>query len=674
MHAEENQENNHEHTKQGHGNKHDHQEHHRQMAEDFKKRFWISLVLTIPILLLAPIIQGALGLRQTLAFSGDSYVLFAFSVIIFIYGGKPFLTGLWSELKSRQPGMMTLIGLAITVAFVYSSAVVFGVSGRTFFWELATLIDVMLLGHWIEMKSVLGASRAMEELVQLLPSEAHRVTNGGTADVPVSELSEGDKIVIKPGERIPADGSIVEGNSDVNEAMLTGESTPVDKGEGDEVIGGSVNGDGSLTVEVQKTGEEGYLSKIVDMVSEAQSAKSRSQNLADRAAFWLTIIAISAGLVTWLAWWLGVGRAFDFALERSVTVMVITCPHALGLAIPLVVAVSTALSARNGLLIRNRNSFEQARNIQAIIFDKTGTLTQGTFGVADVFPAGETSREELLTLAASVEQKSEHPIAKAIVEETEETRDAQEFEAIKGKGAKAKVDGKNVAVVSPGYLEENNLSVPEGMTDRSGLAGKTVVYVVVDDTVLGAIALADQVRPESREAIDKIKERGITAMMVTGDNEAVARAVADELGIDEVFAGVLPDKKADKVKEVQGRDLVVAMVGDGINDAPALAQADVGVAIGAGTDVAAETADVVLVQSDPLDVVEMIRFAEATHRKMIQNLWWATGYNVVAIPLAAGVLFSLGILLSPAVGALLMSLSTVVVAVNARFLKVNDDD
>jgi len=655
---------------------HDHQSHHAHMVADFRRRFWISLALTVPVVALAPMIQQWLGLEETLRFPGDGSVQFAFATVIFIYGGWPFLKGLADELRQKQPGMMTLIGLAITVAYVYSSAVVFGVEGSVFFWELATLIDIMLLGHWIEMRSVMGASAALEKLVKLMPADAHLVQeDGSTTEVKVTELDHGDRVLGKPGEKIPTDGVIVEGRTSVNEAMLTGESKPVEKGEDDEVIGGAINGESSITVEVRKTGDETYLSQVIDMVRRAQESRSRSQNLADRAALWLTIIAITAGALTLVAW-LAVGRAFDFSLERSVTVMVITCPHALGLAVPLVVAVSTAVSARHGLLIRDRSAFERARNLDAIVFDKTGTLTEGRFGVSDVITLGDMNEDELLALAAGLESQSEHPIAEGIVRGAEE-RDLdyaapKDFEAIPGKGARATVDGRNIKVVSPGYLKENSINVNDDRVREVADQGKTVVYVLVGDgdEVARAIALADVIRPESREALAKLKEMGVQVMMLTGDAEAVAKWVAAELDLDDYFAEVLPDQKAAKIREVQDRGLIVAMTGDGVNDAPALTQADVGIAIGAGTDVAIESADIVLVRSDPGDVTSIVELARATYRKMVQNLWWATGYNAFAIPLAAGVLAFAGVILSPAVGAVLMSASTVIVAINARLLRL----
>ena len=653
----------------GHGGHHDH---HAHMVADFRKRFWISLVLTIPVLLLSPMIQRFLGLGEALRFPGDTFLTFLFSSVVFFYGGYPFLKGIYDELKKLRPGMMTLIALAISVAYFYSSAVVFGLSGKTFFWELATLIDIMLLGHWIEMKSVMGASRALEELAKLMPSDAHKILEDGSIqDVPLDELNPGDRVLVKPGEKIPADGIVVEGQSSVNEAMLTGESKPVSKKPGDPVIGGGVNGEGSLTIEVRKTGKDSFLSQVIDLVREAQASKSKTQDLANRAALWLTLIAIGGGAITLFVWLAIMHKDFAFALERTVTVMVITCPHALGLAVPLVVAVSTAISARNGLLIRNRVAFEAARNIEAIIFDKTGTLTEGKFGVTDVLTLnGLVNPKELLKYAAAVEVHSEHPIARGIVDFAGETAAVSDFKAIPGKGAQGQVDGKLVQVVSPGYLREKHIDLQDERVDALKAQGKTVVFVLLDGKIVGAIALADIIRPESKEAVRKLKEMGIRTMMLTGDNAQVAKWVADELGLDEYFAEVLPHEKAAKIKEVQARGLTVAMTGDGVNDAPALAQADVGIAIGAGTDVAVETADIVLVRSNPLDVVSIIGLAKATYKKMVQNLAWATGYNAFAIPLAAGVLYSYGILLTPAMGAVLMSLSTVIVAINARFLKV----
>jgi len=649
-----------------------HHDHHAHMVADYRKRFWISLLLTVPILLLSPMIQKFLGIGVALQFPGYTFVLWVLSSTVFFYGGFPFLKGLVDELRQATPGMMTLIALAISVAYFYSSFVVFGLTGKFFFWELATLIDIMLVGHWIEMKSVMGASRALEELAKLMPSDAHKIMpDGKIVDVPLDQLHSGDHVLVKPGEKIPADGIVVDGETSVNEAMLTGESKPVHKTTGKPVIGGAINGEGSITVEVKKTGKDSFLSQVIDLVREAQESKSKTQDLANRAAFWLTLIAIAGGGITLFIWLAIMHKDFAFALERTVTVMVITYPHALGLAVPLVVAVSTAISARNGLLIRNRGAFEAARNIQAIIFDKTGTLTEGKFGVTDaVLLDGELSEKELLAYAASVEVHSEHPIARGVVNSAEESWDVKDFKAIPGKGAQGVVKGKKVMVVSPGYLRENQMEIQDSKIEELNAQGKTVVYVMIDGKVVGAIALADIIRPESKEAVTRLKKMGIQTMMLTGDNKQVAKWVADELGLDGYFAEVLPHEKAAKLKEVQSRGLTVAMTGDGVNDAPALAQADVGIAIGAGTDVAVETADIVLVRSNPLDVFAIIGLAKATYKKMVQNLVWATGYNAFAIPLAAGALYKFGILLSPAAGAVLMSLSTVIVAINARFLKV----
>ena len=648
--------------------------HHAHMVADFRRRFWVSLVLTVPVLVLAPHIQGWLGLHDALTFPGDNLVQFVLASAIFFYGGWPFLTGLVGEVRTRRPGMMTLIGLAIAVAYGYSSAVVFGLRGEDFFWELATLIDIMLVGHWIEMKSVLGASAALESLVRLIPAEAHLVqSDGATRDVPVTELRRGHRVLVKPGEKIPTDGVIVDGHTSVNEAMLTGESKPVEKAKGAAVIGGSVNGEAAITVEVTKTGDETYLAQVIALVRQAQESRSRSQDLANRAAVWLTGVALGGGAVT-LGAWLALGTSLPFAVERTVTVMVIACPHALGLAVPLVVAMSTALSAANGLLIRDRSAFERARALDAIVFDKTGTLTEGRFGVTDVISLGARSEQELLRLAASLESQSEHPIATGVVRSAGERGVAvtppKDFRAIPGRGAEALVEGVKVKVVSPGYLKASGLSAYHPRMREVAEQGKTVVYVLVDERVEGAIALADVIRPESREALARLKAMGIRVMMLTGDASAVARWVARELDLDEFFAEVLPDQKATKIKDVQARGLTVAMTGDGVNDAPALTQADVGIAVGAGTDVAIESADIVLVRSDPRDVTAIVELARATYRKMVQNLWWATGYNVLAIPVAAGVLYPAGILLTPAVGAVLMSVSTLIVAFNARLLRL----
>ena len=647
-------------------------EHHAMMIADFRRRLRISLALTVPILLLSPMIQGFLGLAGRLDFPGDRYLLFALSTVVYLYGGWPFLTGIANELKSKAPGMMTLIAVAITTAYAYSSAVVFGLSGSIFYWELATLIDVMLLGHWLEMRSIAAASSAVEELARLMPAEAHKVMpDGSMKDVPLDELATGDSVLVKPGEKVPADGQVVDGETSVDESMLTGESVPVPKQVGATVIGGSINAEGAITVEVKKTGADSYLAQVTELVRLAQESKSRTQNLADRAALVLTIVALGGGTITLFAWIGPLGQSFVFGLARMVTVMVIACPHALGLAIPLVVAVSTSLSAKSGLLIKNRDGFEQARTIQAILFDKTGTLTQGKFGVTDTILFGKKMTEtELLQHAASVEAHSEHPIARGIVAAAESTMPVDDFTSIPGKGAQGKVNGRDVKAVSPGYLKEKNIPVNDARIEQLSSQGKTVIFVLIDGELTGAIALADVVRPESKQAISELKGMGIRCMMLTGDNRQVAGWVADQLGLDEYFAEVLPEQKADKVKEVQSRGLKVAMTGDGVNDAPALAQADVGIAIGAGTDVAVATADVVLVRSNPLDVVATIKLSKATYRKMVQNLVWATGYNVVTIPLAAGVAYGAGILLDPAVGAALMATSATIVAINARLLRV----
>lgn len=663
------------HSKQPTENAHAGHGDHKAMIYDFKKRFWISIFLTIPVLFLSPVIQQFLHLEKMISFPGDIYVLFILSSVIFFYGGLPFLKGLVDELSNRKPGMMTLIAIAISVAYIYSSLVVFGLSGMMFFWELATLIDIMLLGHWIEMKSILGAGEALEQLAKLMPSNAHKImSDGSVKDVPLSELIIGDRVVIKPGEKIPADGNVISGDTSVNESMLTGESKPVSKTIGATVIGGSINGEGSITIEVRKTGKDSFLSQVIDLVKEAQESKSKTQDLANRAASWLTLIALVGGAVTLFIWIGLTNQSFAFALERTVTVMVITCPHALGLAVPLVVAVSTAIAASHGLLIRNRAAFEAGRNINAIIFDKTGTLTEGKFGITDILIFDTAlSEEALVDYAAAIEAYSEHPIAKGIVASRKHSFEVENFKAIPGKGAEGKTNNKTVKVVSPGYLHEKNITLNETNAARIAslsMQGKTVIFVIIDDGLKGAIALADIIRPESKEAIKRLKAMGIRCMMLTGDNKQVAKWVADTIGLDEYFAEVLPQDKVAKIKEVQARGFIVAMTGDGVNDAPALASADVGIAIGAGTDVAIETADIILVKNNPLDVVSVIALSRATTNKMVQNLLWATGYNAIAIPLAAGVLFKYGILLSPALGAVFMSLSTVIVAINAKLLRI----
>lgn len=645
---------------------HGHHDHHAMMIDDFKKRFWISLVLTVPILALSHMIQQLLGFELT--FFGDQYVLFGLSTIVFFYGGWPFLKGLWDELKDKNPGMMTLIAVAITVAYVYSSAVVFGLEGMDFFWELATLIVIMLLGHWIEMKSVMGASKALELLVQMMPSEAHLVQGDDIKDIKVDELKKEDIILIKANEKIPADGTVVDGESHLDESMLTGESKPVKKSKGDPVIGGSVNGSQSIKVKVSKTGKESYLNKVITLVEEAQKAKSKTQNLANVAARWLTFIAIGAGTIT-LFTWISLGKPLDFALERMVTVMVISCPHALGLAIPLVVAISTAVSAGKGLLIRNRTAFENARKITAMVFDKTGTLTEGKFGVSRYESlSDDMNKNELLSFAASLEQQSEHPIAQGIVKAAKEAglalKKVENFESLTAKGIQGKIEGKNWKVVSPGYLKENDIKIPE---QAGSDAAETIVYVLHENQMIGFIALSDQIREESPKAIETLREKGMKLYMATGDNEKTAKAVSEKLGLDGYYSEVLPHQKVEIIKKLQKEGHFVAMTGDGVNDAPALAQANVGIAVGSGTDVAAETADIILVNSNPKDIANLVLFGRATYNKMIQNLAWATGYNAIALPLATG--FIPGLVISPAVGAVFMSLSTVIVAINAQLLK-----
>lgn len=662
------------HSRNGH-NHHDHSghgehghDHHKMMIEDFKRRFWISLALSIPVVALSPMIQNIFG--YTLGFMGAEYLVFGLSSVIYFFGGWPFLKGLFNEVRKGAPGMMTLIAVAISVAYFYSSATVFGLEGTDFFWELATLIDIMLLGHWIEMKSVLGASKALELLVSMMPATAHRIHGDQIMEVKIEALQPGDLILVKPGEKVPADGLVVEGESYLNESMLTGESKPVHKTPEMQVIGGSINGNGALRVKVAHTGEESYLNKVITLVREAQKTKSKTQHLADRAAKWLTYIALGVGFGT-LAIWIALGFDFVVALERMVTVMVIACPHALGLAIPLVVAISTAISAQNGLLIRNRTAFENSRNITAIVFDKTGTLTNGKFGVTRIRTLRQDlSKGKLLRLAGALEKSSEHPIAVGIMRELEALKiEAPEpfgFQAITGKGVQAKVEGKDVKVVSPGYLRDQGMPIPD---DAYKSAAETVVFVLLDGELAGYIALADEIRPESLDAIRTFMENNIKVLMATGDNEIVGKAVSDALGLDGYFAEVLPHEKVEIVKDLQEKGEFVAMTGDGVNDAPALAQADVGIAVGSGTDVAAETADIILVNSNPQDIAGLILFGKATYSKMIQNLIWATGYNAFAIPLAAGVLQPLGFVLSPAVGAVFMSLSTIIVAANAQLLK-----
>ena len=644
-----------------------HDQHAGHSVGDFWKRFVISTIFSIPVLVLSPMIQRWFGFE--ISFPGDRYVLFALSTFIFIYGGYPFLRGLYDEVRNNAIGMMTLIGIAITVAWAYSVAVTFGLSGMDFYWEMATLIDIMLIGHYFEMKSVTGASRALEMLVKMLPSTAHHLVNGMVHDMPVSHLEVGHLVLVKPGEKIPVDGLVEDGSSHVNESMLTGESKPIKKEKGHHVIGGGVNGNGSLTVRVTSTGKDSYLTKVVKLVEDAQKIKSKTQHFADRAAKILTFVALGAGFLT-LAVWLILDYPFVFALERMVTVMVISCPHALGLAVPLVVAISTSVAAQKGLLIRNRTAFENARLITTIIFDKTGTLTKGSHELETIHIIDEKYTEnDLLKLAASVEQHSEHYIAAGIIRKSKslkiEIPKSENFNYLPGKGLEGTVDGIDVKVVGPNYLNERGIKV-DALEEE---AGRTIVHLLIDDKAAGYFTFSDQIREESYEAIRLLKDEGIKNLLLTGDNEIVAKNVSDQLKMDGFMANVLPHEKLDKVASLQAQGEFVAMTGDGVNDAPALAKADVGIAVGSGTDVAAETADIILVNSNPKDIANLILFGRATYRKMIQNLWWAAGYNIVAIPLAAGILYNYGIMLSPAVGAVLMSLSTIVVAINAKLLE-----
>lgn len=650
----------------GHGG---HDKHAGHSVSGFWKRFVISTIVTIPVLVLSHMIQEWFGFQ--VSFPGDRYILFALSTFIYVYGGYPFLKGLYDEVRSNATGMMTLIGVAITVAWAYSVAVTFGLPGMDFYWEMATLIDIMLIGHYFEMKSVTGASRALEMLVKMLPSTAHHLVDGMVHDMPVSSLEVGHLVLVKPGEKIPVDGTVEEGSSHVNESMLTGESKPVKKEKNDHVIGGGVNGNGSLTIRVTSIGKDSYLNKVVKLVEDAQKVKSKTQHFADRAAKVLTFVALGGGFLTLIVWLL-LDYPFVFALERMVTVMVISCPHALGLAVPLVVAISTSVAAQKGLLIRNRTAFENARLITTIIFDKTGTLTKGTHELVSTQILDQKYTEsDLLRLASGIEQHSEHFIAAGILRKVKslniEIPKSENFNYLPGKGVEGTVDGVDVKVVGPNYLNERQINVHTMQDD----AGRTIVYILIDNKVTGYFTFADQIREESYGAIKVLKNAGIKNLLVTGDNEMVAKKVSEELEMDGFLANVLPHEKLEKVESLQAQGEFVAMTGDGVNDAPALAKADVGIAVGSGTDVAAETADIVLVNSNPKDISDLILFGRATYRKMIQNLWWAAGYNIVAIPLAAGVLYNYGIMLSPAVGAVLMSLSTIVVAINAKLLGRN---
>ena len=638
---------------------------------DFLKRFWITLVLSVPVLLLSHMIQQWLGF--TIAFQGDKYVLLVLGSIIYFYGGMPFFKGFLGEVKAGAIGMMTLVALAITVAYVYSVAVVFGLPGMDFFWELATLIVIMLLGHWLEMRSQMAASKALQSLVALLPNDVTVEQNGSPVKIKLEQLKNGDTVIIRPGEKVAADGLIVEGSSYLNESMLTGESVPVRKESGGKVIAGSINGDGALKIKATGVGKDSYLNKVINLVQDAQAAKSNTQNLADKVAKWLTIVAIVVGVGTFAYWYITMGD-LAFALERMVTVMVTACPHALGVAIPLVVAISTTLSATNGLLIRNRTAFETTRKLSTIIFDKTGTLTKGSHTVQKIIPLTEHySENDLLQYAAAVQQNSEHHIAKGIMQTLSEKKlelwKSDNFRYMQGIGVTGIVNGKSVVAAGPNYFVQNNKQVP-AIPEEINQDAETVNFILIDDVPVGIVSLADSIREGAKEAIDQLRSMNIKSFLLTGDNEKVAAAVSKQLGMDGYLANVLPHHKQEKVKEFQDKGEIVAMTGDGVNDAPALAAADVGIAVGSGTDVAAETADIILVNSDPRDVVKMIDFGKKTYSKMIQNLVWAVGYNVVAIPLAAGVLYPTFVL-SPAMGAVLMSVSTIVVALNASLLKID---
>lgn len=659
----------------GHGEPSAHDKHAGHSVAMFRDRFWVSLLLTIPTLVWEPMIQQWFSYTAP-QFPGSQFMPPVFGAIVYFYGGWVFIEGAWRELRAMLPGMMTLISLAITVAFLYSLAVTLGLTGHPLWWELATLVTIMLLGHWIEMRSISQAQGALKELAKLLPDVALRITEGDrTEEVRVGALRVDDLVLIRPGASVPADGIVLSGKSSVNESMITGESRLVDKTEGSEVIGGTVNGQGSLRVRISRTGEGTALAGIMRLVSQAQTSRSRAQALADRAARLLTIVAIVAGGATFAAWTL-LGAGFDFTITRVVTVLVIACPHALGLAVPLVVAISTTLGAQNGLLVRDRRGLEEARSLDIVVFDKTGTLTLGAHRVVETVPADGREADEVLRLAAAVERDSEHPIAQALLisaaEQGLDVPQATEFTATVGRGVDAVVDGRRLTVGGPAMLSQRKLAVPQWARDaatRAGKDGRAAIYLIEGAEVLAVFAIADKVRPESADAVKKLHDLGIEVAMLTGDSEDVATAVARELGIDTVLANVLPDQKAAKIEELQAQGKRVAMVGDGVNDAPALVTADVGIAIGAGTDVAVEAGDVVLVRSDPRDIPRIVKLSRATYSKMIQNLWWAAGYNIVAIPLAAGVLYWAGIVLAPAVGAILMSASTVVVAINAQLLR-----
>jgi len=656
---------------------HQHQEHDKHAGHSvamFKDKFWLSLLLTIPVVVYSEMIQHWLNFMPP-SFPGSQYVPFVFSTSIFFYGGLIFIKGAVSELKAKLPGMMTLISLAIITAYVYSVATQFFIEGDGFFWELATLVTIMLLGHWLEMASIAKAENALDAISDLLPDKAEKLVDGKPTQVLVSELIVGDLVLIRPGASIPVDGVIVDGSSSVDEAAITGESKPVSKKAEDEVVAGTGNQDGSLTVKVTKLGQDTALAGIMRLVAEAQTSKSNVQVLADKAAFYLTVIAIATAVVTFIYWL--IAKDANFALERSVTVLIIACPHALGLAIPLVVSISTALSARNGLLVRRRLALEAARKLDWVLFDKTGTLTKGEHGVTDIWATKDYTSEDILHLTASLEQNSEHIVGKGIVRKAEDDHvhldKVADFKALPGLGVQGTLHGNEVYIAaSYRYIEENKLTVPTEIATavkQAAKQGKTEVYLITDKKVIGALGLADIIRDQSKQTIATLKSMGVKTAMITGDSDEVAAYVARQLGLDQYFAEVRPEDKAAKVKELQKNGQKVAMVGDGINDAPALTQADIGIAIGAGTDVAIKSADIILVKSDPLDVVKVIKLSKATYKKMQQNLVWATGYNIFAIPLAAGLLYGAGIVLAPALGAVLMSISTVVVAINAQLLR-----
>lgn len=668
-HAE-HEESHHNHEENHESHNHNGHDHHAHMVTDFRNKFFIILIFTIPIVLLSPMIQNFIGVDWQ--FTGDSYIVAALATFVYFYGGWPFIKGAYDELKNKEPGMMTLIAMAISVAYFYSMAVIFGFNGEVIFWEMATLVLIMLLGHWIEMRAINNASKALESLASLMPDTANRITeNGETEEVQIDDIKVGDLLLVKPGEKMPLDGKIVKGKSQVDESMLTGESVPVEKSIDDEVIGGSINREGSLTIEVEKLMNESYLTQVIDMVRESQRTKSKTQDVTNKAAKWLFYIALAAGIITFIVW-ISIGATIDTAIMRLVTVLVIACPHALGLAAPLVISVSTSLAAKHGLLIRKRPQFEKARKINAVIFDKTGTLTEGKFGVTDIQTFNNIDENILLSYAATIENDSEHPIARGILNEAKlkelELLEMSNFNSITGVGIEGTIDDKQVKVVSPGYVRKQKIDFDDKNFNKWSEQGKTVVFLLVNEELAGAIALADKIKESSKQTIEQLHKRNIKAIMLTGDNQKVANYVAEQIGIDEVYAEVMPNEKADKVTEIQERGLVVAMTGDGINDAPALTKADVGIAVGAGTDIAMDSADIVLVDSNPKDILAIFSLSKRTYNKLVQNLIWATGYNVIALPLAAGVLAPWGIILSPAVGAILMSLSTIIVAINAQLL------